>query len=371
MVKYLDLQKINASFEPELTEAVERTVKSGWYLFGAEVEEFERRFARYCGVGHCVGVGNGLDALTLIFMSYISLGRMQRGDEVIVPANTYIASILAVLRAGLKPVFCEPEWETCNIDANKIETLVTSRTKAVMVVHLYGRMCRMDAVREMACRYGLYVVEDCAQAHGAMYNGKKAGALGHAAGFSFYPGKNLGALGDAGAVTTDDDELAGRVRALANYGSSAKYVHPYIGINSRMDEMQAAVLNVKLGRLDADNHQRREVARQYGEKIKAKELWLPVVDDEQAHVFHIFTVFTPLRDSLQSYLKARGIQALIHYPIPPHRQESLRDYAALSLPITERIHREELSLPMSPLLTEEEISQVADAVNSFFVSVNG
>ena len=371
MVKYLDLQKINASFEPELTEAVERTVKSGWYLFGAEVEEFERRFARYCGVGHCVGVGNGLDALTLIFMSYVSLGRMQRGDEVIVPANTYIASILAVLRAGLKPVFCEPEWETCDIDADKIEALVTSRTKAVMVVHLYGRVCRMNPIREVACRYGLYVVEDCAQAHGAMYHGKKAGALGHAAGFSFYPGKNLGALGDAGAVTTDDDELAGRVRALANYGSSAKYVHPYIGINSRMDEMQAAVLNVKLGRLDADNHQRREVARQYGEKIKAKELRLPVVDDEQAHVFHIFTVFTPLRDSLQSYLKARGIQALIHYPIPPHRQESLRDYAALSLPITERIHREELSLPMSPLLTEEEISQVADAVNSFFVSVNG
>ena len=209
MVKYLDLQKINASFEPELTEAVERTVTSGWYLFGVEVEEFERRFARYSGVGHSVGVGNGLDALTLIFMSYVSLGRMQRGDEVIVPANTYIASILAVLRAGLKPVFCEPEWETCDIDADKIEALVTSRTKAVMVVHLYGRMCRMDTVREMACRYGLYVVEDCAQAHGAMYNGKKAGALGHAAGFSFYPGKNLGALGDAGAVTTDDDELAG------------------------------------------------------------------------------------------------------------------------------------------------------------------
>ena len=370
MVKYLDLQKINASFEPELTEAVERTVKSGWYLFGAEVEEFERRFARYCGVGHCVGVGNGLDALTLIFMSYISLGRMQRGDEVIVPANTYIASILAVLRAGLKPVFCEPEWETCNIDANKIEALVTSRTKAVMVVHLYGRVCQMDAIYKTVSQHGLYIVEDCAQAHGAMYKGTKAGALGNAAGFSFYPGKNLGALGDAGAVTTDDGELAERIRALANYGSSAKYVHPYIGINSRMDEIQAAVLNVKLGRLDADNNRRREVARQYVEKINAKGLLLPMVDEEQAHVFHIFTVFTPLRDRLQAFLKARDVQTLIHYPIPPHRQESLRDYATLSLPVTERIYREELSLPMSPLLTEEEISQVADAVNGFFVAVN-
>lgn len=370
MVKYLDLQKINASFEPELTEAVERTVKSGWYLFGAEVEEFERRFARYCGVGHCVGVGNGLDALTLIFMSYISLGRMQRGDEVIVPANTYIASILAVLRAGLKPVFCEPEWETCNIDADKIEALVTSRTKAVMVVHLYGRICQMDAIYKTVSQHGLYIVEDCAQAHGAMYKGTKAGALGNAAGFSFYPGKNLGALGDAGAVTTDDGKLAERIRALANYGSSAKYVHPYIGINSRMDEIQAAVLNVKLGRLDADNNRRREVARQYVEKINAKGLLFPMVDEEQAHVFHIFTVFTPLRDHLQAFLKARDVQTLIHYPIPPHRQESLRDYATLSLPVTERIHREELSLPMSPLLTEEEISQVADAVNGFFVAVN-
>ncbi len=368
MVKYLDLQRVNASFEPQLTDAVERTVKSGWYLFGEEVGRFEQRFARYCGVRHCVGVGNGLDALTLIFMAYVSLGKMRRGDEVIVPANTYIASILAVLRAGLKPVFCEPEWTTCNIDPDKIEPLVTARTRAIMVVHLYGRACRMEKVWDVAGRHGLCVVEDCAQAHGACHAGKKAGALGDAAGFSFYPGKNLGALGDAGAVTTDDGELAGRVRALANYGSSAKYVHPYAGVNSRMDELQAAVLNVKLGRLDADNARRKEVARQYGEKIKAEGLVLPAVDDALSHVFHVYAVFTPLRDRLQAYLKAHGVQALVHYPIPPHRQGALAEYAALVLPVTERIHREELSLPMSPWLTSSEISEVAEAVNGFFAS---
>lgn len=366
MVKYLDLKKINDSFELELSEAVARVVRSGWYLFGKEVETFEQRFARYCGVGYCVGVGNGLDALTLIFMAYVSMGRMKAGDEVIVPANTYIASILAVMRAGLRPVLCEPEWDTCNIDPGKVENLISERTKAVMVVHLYGRVCRMDEISRTARKNGLLVVEDCAQAHGAVYRGVKAGALGDAAGFSFYPGKNLGALGDAGAVTTGDKDLAERVRMLANYGSSAKYVHPYVGINSRLDELQAAVLNVKLGRLDEDNEHRRKVACRYMKEITNPKVVLPQMATEaDAHVFHIFTIFTPGRDRLREHLEHCGVQSLVHYPIPPHRQGALSAYASLSLPVTERIHREELSLPMSPLLTDEEINSVVTAVNTF------
>ena len=308
MVKYLDLKKINNSFEPELSEAVARVVRSGWYLFGKEVETFEQRFARYCGVGYCVGTGNGLDALTLIFMAYVSMGRMKARDEVIVPANTYIASILAVMRAGLKPVFCEPEWDTCNIDPGKVENLVSVRTKAIMVVHLYGRVCRMDEISRTARKNGLLVVEDCAQAHGAVYQGVKSGALGDAAGFSFYPGKNLGALGDAGAVTTGDKDLAERVRMLANYGSSAKYVHPYVGINSRLDELQAAVLNVKLGRLDEDNERRRRVACRYMKEIKNPEVvLLQMATEADAHVFHIFTIFTPGRDRLREHLEHYGV----------------------------------------------------------------
>lgn len=366
MVKYLDLKRINESFEPELSEAVMKVARSGWYLFGEEVSRFEQRFARYCGVEHCIGVGNGLDALTLILMSYISLGRLQRGDEVIVPANTYIASILSVIRAGLTPVFCEPELETCNIDPSRIEELLTERTKVIMVVHLYGRVCRMSEINAIARQRGLLVVEDCAQAHGACENGIKVGALGDAAGFSFYPGKNLGALGDAGAVTTNDRELSDRVRALANYGSSAKYVHPYIGINSRMDEIQAAALNVKLGRLDKDNEKRRKIACEYRDRIKNPLVRVPDFDTEgRSHVFHILTVFSTERDRLQRFLTEQGIQTLVHYPIPPHRQEALDRYAALSLPITEQIHREELSLPMSPLLEPDEITQVINAVNAF------
>ena len=366
MVKYLDLERINASFEPELSEAVMRVARSGWYLFGEEVKAFERNFARYCGVKHCVGVGNGLDALTLILMSYVSIGRMRSGDEVIVPANTYIASVLAVLRAGLKPVFCEPEWDTCNISPELLEGLITPRTRAIMVVHLYGRVCRMDEVGEVAVKHGLLVVEDCAQAQGALYKERKrTGALGDAAGFSFYPGKNIGALGDAGAVTTDDDELADRVRALANYGSSAKYVHPYKGINSRMDEVQAAVLNVKLKRLDRDNDLRRCVAAAYRKGICHPGVTIPSGGEGLSHVYHIFTVFSSRRDELRQYLSECGVQTLVHYPIPPHRQKSLSDYAFLSLPVTERIHREELSLPMSPLLTAAEVQTVIDAVNAF------
>lgn len=366
MISFLDLKRINHSFEPELSDTVVRATRSGWYLLGDEVKTFEHKFADYCGVNHCVGTGNGLDALTLIFMAYISMGYMKEGDEVIVPANTYIASILAVLRAKLKPVFCEPRFDTCNIDPEKIESMITTRTKAIMVVHLYGRVCEMDSINQIARKHGLKVIEDCAQAHGALYKqSKRTGALGDAAGFSFYPGKNLGALGDAGAVTTQNEKLATRIRALANYGSSAKYVHDYKGINSRLDELQAAVLSLKLNRLDEDNDRRRMIASRYMKEIHHPEISLPHVEDFSSHVFHVFTVFTSRREALQSYLKDCGIQTLIHYPTPPHHQESFKEFAYLSLPITERIHAEELSIPISPLLTEDEVSSVIDAINKF------
>lgn len=364
MIKYLDLQKINDSFEPDLTSAVNRVTQSGWYLLGAELNKFENEFAKYCGVSYCVGVGNGLDALTLILMSYISMGRIKEGSEVIVPANTYIASILSIMRAGLKPVLCEPEWETCNIDPKKIESLITQQTSAVMVVHLYGRLCKMKEISELCKKRGLLVIEDCAQAHGAKNkDGQCAGNLGDAAGFSFYPGKNLGALGDAGAVTTNDKDLAERVRMLSNYGSSEKYVHPYIGVNSRLDEIQAAALMVKLPRLDADNDRRKYVASRYINEIKNEKITLPVKDT--SHVFHVFTIFTSDRNELKSHLEKCGVQTLVHYPIPPHHQDALKDYSNLSFPITERIHREELSLPISPVMTDDEISHVIESVNSF------
>lgn len=367
MIKYLDLERITRSFEPQLSEAVARVVRSGWYLTGCENKAFEEEFASYCGTRGCVAVGNGLDALTLIFMAYCSLGIMSPGDEVIVPANTYIASILAVQRAGLKPVLCEPEWETCNINPQRIEALITPKTKAIMVVHLYGRACAMQTVSQLAENYGLKVVEDCAQAHGARYRGVRVGALGDAAGFSFYPGKNLGALGDAGAVTANDESLLQRVRVLANYGSSAKYVHPFRGINSRMDEIQAAVLRVKLPRLDQDNAKRQAIARRYLQGIRA-EVSLPCYSEVEGHVFHIFTLLTDRRDALQAFLKEHGIQTLVHYPIPPHRQDSMTEYSDLQLPVTERIHREELSLPISPEMTFEEADRVIEAVNAFFTN---
>lgn len=375
MIKYLDLQKINASFEPELSEALLRVSHSGWYLHGEATARFEEEFAAYCGTSYCVGTGNGLDALTLIFLAYRELGVMNAGDEVIVPANTYIATLLSILRAGLKPMLCEPSFETCNIDAAYAETLITPRTRAILPVHLYGRLADMKEICKLANRYGLKVIEDAAQAHGAVWNkglpGKgnhplRAGNLGDAAAFSFYPAKNLGALGDGGAITTHDARLAATVRSIANYGSTEKYVHRYQGINSRLDELQATVLNVKLGRLDEDNKRRRRVACRYMKEIKNPEVILPQMATEaDAHVFHIFTIFTPGRDRLREHLEHYGVQSLIHYPIPPHRQGALSAYASLSLPVTERIHREELSLPMSPLLTDEEINSVVTAVNTF------
>lgn len=365
MIKFLDIQRITASFEPELSSEVQRVISSGWYLLGEEVATFEKAFAEYCDSTHCVGVANGLDALTLILMAWREMHGWCEGDEVIVPANTYIASILAISRAGLTPVLCEPNEEDALMDVSEMELLVTPRTRAVMVVHLYGQVCEMDAVRSFARQQGLKVVEDCAQAHGALYKGTRVGALGDAAAFSFYPGKNLGALGDGGAVVTSDRLLTRTVRTLANYGSREKYVHVHKGLNSRLDEVQAAVLRVKLARLDADNDRRRQIARRYIKRISNPLVRTPYVRSWLGHVFHVFTVRCECRDELQKYLAAQGIQTLIHYPTPPHKQEAYREWNHLSLPVTERIHREILSLPISPVMTDEEVQQVIDAVNSF------
>lgn len=379
MIKYLDLQKINASFEPELSDALLRISRSGWYLHGEATARFEQEFADYCGTPHCIGTGNGLDALTLIFLAYRESGMMNAGDEVIVPANTYIATLLSILRAGLKPVLCEPSSETCNIDVAHAETLITPRTRAILPVHLYGRLADMQGVHDLATRYGLKVIEDAAQAHGAIYNDSlqgrenrslRAGNLGDAAAFSFYPAKNLGALGDGGAITTHDATLAAIVRSIANYGSREKYIHQYQGINSRLDELQAAVLSVKLSRLDKDNARRREIARLYQENIHWSRLELRSTvntgDINESNVFHIFPVFSSRRNELQRHLAAHNIHTQIHYPIPPHHQKALKqEYGMQQLPITERIHNEELSLPISPLLTNEEAGQIIDCINTF------
>lgn len=374
MISYLDLEAINRSFEPDLTDTLLRAVHSGWYIRGREDQAFEQAFARYIGTTHCVGVGNGLDALTLVFLAWKTMGLMADGDEVIVPANTYIASILSIQRAGLIPVLCEPDPHTYNLDPNQIETLISPRTKAILAVHLYGNCCPMDRIVTIARHYGLKTLEDVAQAHGATWMGRKAGSWADAGAFSFYPGKNLGALGDAGAVTTDDEVLADRVRALANYGSTEKYVHPFRGMNSRLDELQAAILSVKLPRLDVDNARRRALATRYLAELNSEVVKLPEVDlsaEEElrhggfTHVFHIFPVLCADRIELQRHLADCGIQTLVHYPIAPHHQKSMVEYASLSFPVSERIHREELSLPLYPTMTEEQVDAVIRAVNGF------
>ena len=365
MIKFLVIKHITDSFEPQLSEEVQRVVSSGWYLLGEEVAKFEKTFAAYCDNVHCIGVANGLDALTLILMAWREMYGWQEGDEVIVPANTYIASILSVTRAGLKPVLCEPNEGDALIDTSLIEQLITSRTRAIMAVHLYGQVCNMDAIRLLARQYGLKVMEDCAQAHGALYKGTRVGALSDASAFSFYPGKNLGALGDGGAVVTNDRQLARTVRTLANYGSREKYVNPYKGINSRLDEIQAAVLQVKLSRLDADNDRRRQIARRYIKQMTNPLVQTPCIHSWLGHVFHLFTVRCERRDQLQTYLTEQGIQTLIHYPIPPHKQEAYKEWSHLSLPITERIHSQILSLPISPVMTDDEVQRVIEAVNKF------
>lgn len=400
MIKFLDLKAINDSFEPELSQSIKRVIDSGWYLLGNEVKAFEQEYGEYIGVKHCIGVANGLDALRLILKAYIEMGVMKAGDEIIVPANTYIASILAISDNRLVPVLVEPDINTYNIDPFKIEEKITKRTKGIMIVHLYGQNAMHPEIQRLVNKYDLKLIEDNAQAAGAYYftepshhaqnpernnkvtltinlsplTFKRTGALGHAAGHSFYPGKNIGCLGDGGAVTTDDDELAFIIRALANYGSNKKYVNDYQGLNSRLDEIQAAILRAKLPRLDADNHRRREIAQFYCENIKNPYIILPVSKEyfnlyplafKHSHVWHIFIIRTPHRDKLQQFLTEKGIQTLIHYPIPPHKQLAYKDWNKLSFPITEIIHKEVLSLPISPVMRSEEIQKTVQIINSY------
>lgn len=365
MIKFLELKKITAKYADEIHEAVNRVVDSGWYLQGEENKKFEANYAKYIGTNYCVGCANGLDALIWIFRAYIEMGVIRKGDEVIVPANTYIASILAISENGLKPILVEPDIETYQIDDSKIEEAITERTKAILIVHLYGQCAYTNRIGDLCRKYDLKLVEDNAQAHGCIFNGKRTGSLGDAAGHSFYPGKNLGALGDAGAVTTDNEELANVIRAIANYGSTKKYVFKYIGRNSRLDEIQAAILAVKLKHLDEDNVIRKEIARYYIDHISNPKIKLPVVNDWNAHVFHIFTIRCEFRDELQKYLTDNGIQTVIHYPIPPHRQECYIEWNNDSYLITEQIHDEELSLPISPVMTKEEIVEVTTVINQF------
>ena len=365
MIKYLDLKSVTELHAEEILRAVNDVVKSGWYLRGEANERFERNYAQYVGTRHCIGCGNGLDALTLILRAYKEMGVMSDGDEVIVPANTYIATILAITDNGLSPVLVEPRLDTLQIDDTLIEEAITPRTRAVMIVHLYGRCAYTERIGELCRRHNLRLIEDNAQAHGCTYNGKRTGAIGDAAGHSFYPGKNLGALGDAGGVTTDDDKLAETVRTLANYGSSRRYVFDMAGRNSRMDEIQAAVLDVKLKYLDEENRRRRDNAHYYIEHISNPAVSVPSEDYWQNSVFHIFPLLSPRRDELKQYLLDNGVQADIHYPIPPHKQQAYKDWDNMSLPITERIHREELSLPVSQVVTNKEREYITEMINKF------
>lgn len=365
-VPFLSLRDVTAMHGAEIREAVNRVVDSGWYLQGNEVANFEKQYASYIGTKHCIGVANGLDALTLIFRSYIEMGVMSAGDEVIVPANTYIASILAITENDLVPVLVEPNIETLQIDENLIEEKITERTRAIMIVHLYGKCAYTDKISDICCRHNLKLIEDNAQSAGCEFNGKKTGSLGSAAGHSFYPGKNLGAFGDGGAVTTDDDALAETLRSLANYGSGKKYVFKYKGRNSRLDEIQAAVLSVKLKYLDSDNERRREIALKYCTSINNPHIKIPdFLCDEKSNIVHIFPILAKNRDDLQKHLAHHNVQTLIHYPIPPHKQEAYKEWNKMSFPITEKIHEEELSLPISPCMMEKEIAAVISAVNAW------
>lgn len=365
MVEFLSLKKITAKYAGEIHEAVNRVVDSGWYLQGKENEQFEKEYAEFIGNKYCVGVANGLDALIWILRAYKEMDVLQDGDEIIVPANTYIATILAITENGMTPVLVEPSIDTLEIDDSKIETSITSRTRAIMIVHLYGRCAYTEKIGLICRAHNLLLLEDNAQAHGCAFNGKRTGSIGNAGAHSFYPGKNLGAFGDAGAVTTDDKVLADTIRALANYGSSEKYVFDYTGRNSRLDEIQAAVLRVKLKHLAEDNTCRQEVAKYYYEHINHPLMKLPKRIDDVNNVYHLFPVLCVERDHLQNYLREHFIQTLIHYPIPPHKQKCYKDWNDVSLPITEQIHREELSLPISPVLKDEEIEYVVDVINSY------
>lgn len=363
MIKYLDLKRINDLHDAELRQAIGRVMDSGWYLKGDATRQFEEEYATFIGTRHCVACGNGLDALTLILRAYIEMGVMCEGDEVLVPANTYVASILAITECGLTPVLVEPRIDTFQIDDEQIERLITCRTRALMIVHLYGICAYTDRIGDICRRHGLKLIEDNAQAHGCSFAGRRTGSLGDAAGHSFYPGKNLGALGDAGAVTTDDEELACVVASLGNYGSSQKYVFDYCGRNSRMDELQAAVLSVKLKYLDAENQMRRDIAALYINKVKTPSVRVPQTDRDS--VWHIFPILCERRDALQQFLSEHGVETLIHYPIPPHRQACYRGWGNMSFPVTERIHYQELSLPCNQMTTVADAERIIKLLNTF------
>lgn len=365
MVKLLDLQKITMTHAQEYKAAVNRVIESGWFLQGKENLQFETDYSKYIGGKHCIAVANGLDALKLIIRGYKELGIFHESDEIIVPANTYIATILSITDNNLTPVLVEPTWEHLEIDIDKIEEAITPKTKGIMTVHLYGRIAYNNKLKELCQKYGLKLMEDCAQSQGCAWEGVKTGSLGDAAAHSFYPGKNLGAFGDAGAVTTNDSELAGVIRALANYGSHKKYVFKYVGMNSRMSEMDAAVLDVKLKYLDEDNKKRQQLANYYYSHISNPLITLPKHLADENNVYHQFPIFCERRDELQFFLNEHGIQTLIHYPIPPHKQECYKLWNERSYPITEKIHQQELSIPMNQVITEDEAKEVVDCLNAF------
>lgn len=365
MILFLDLKEINAQYQQELKDACARVIDSGWYVQGTEVNAFEQEFANYCGTKHAIGVANGLDALTLTLRAWKELGKLQNGDEVIVPANTYIASILAITENNLVPVFVEPDVVTYNLCPINTEAAITPKTRAILPVHLYGQIADMPAIMAIAERHSLLVLEDSAQAHGASIGGKKVGNWGHASGFSFYPGKNLGALGDGGAITTNDDELARVLRALGNYGSHKKYQNDIKGVNSRLDEIQAAMLRVKLRHLDSDTAHRRVIANHYKKQINNPLITLPDWNSDEEHAFHLFVLCVENREKLQKHLADNGIQTLIHYPIPPHKQGAYKAWNNLSFAITEQIHNKVISLPISPVMQSFDVDKIVNVLNEF------
>lgn len=366
MIPFLDLKKINEAYETAFQEKLKTVLENGWYILGKELETFEKAFAEYCQSKYCIGVGNGLDALVLIFKGYIALGKLKKGDEVIVPANTYVASILAILHADLVPVLVEPRLETYNLNPDLIQEKITPKTKAILTVHLYGQLSEMEKINKIANQNKLLIIEDCAQSHGAIYNQQSTIYNSkNTAAYSFYPGKNLGCLGDGGAITTNDSALAKVLYSLRNYGSEKKYENEYIGVNSRLDELQAGFLNLKLPNLNADNEKRRKIAKRYLAEIKNDKIILPFWDFSNNHVFHLFVIRTENRKELQHYLTQNNIQTLIHYPIPPHQQKAFADWNNVSFPITEKIHNEVLSLPMSPVLTDSEVNFIIEILNQY------
>ncbi len=365
MINFLNLAKINNQYKEEITNAFARVLDSGWYIGGKELKAFETAFAEYCSVKFAIGVANGLDALTLTLRAWKIMGKLKDGDKVIVPANTYIASVLAITENKLLPVFVEPDVDTYNLSADNVEKHLDKSVKCILAVHLYGQICPMDKLKEIADKHDLLVLEDSAQAHGATLGGIKTGNWGDASGFSFYPGKNLGALGDAGMITTNDAELADVLTALRNYGSFKKYENIYVGVNSRLDELQAAILNIKLSHLDKENNVRRDIATYYRKHINNSKIKLPTVNNECEHVWHLFVIQSEFRDALQKHLTENGIETLIHYPIPPHKQQAYLEYNHLSLPVTEKIHDSVLSLPIDTTMSDEDIKKVVSVVNSF------